>query len=267
MRSKTAIVLLSGGMDSTLCLFWAISKGYTIERTLSFYYGQIHSRELEAAQVITDIANKYVHKKFGYYIKHEVNQTLMNISNITKSALVGNTSSESMNDPHPIKNNVPASFVPGRNLLFLTIASVIAYTNTVGNLITGVCQTDFSGYADCRADTIRALNLSLNLGMETDIEIITPLMYLTKAESLKMILDMPAQIKRECWKAMSHSHTCYKGNKTPCLLCPACVLRAKGFEEAGMEDPLIEKFNGVQLHKEKRGFCNCVECMERFHDT
>lgn len=241
MRSKTAIVLLSGGMDSTLCLFWAISKGYTIERTLSFYYGQTHAVELEAARKITDIANKYVHRTLNYYIEHEVTDVLSKIGDITKSALVGNTSNESMNESHPLSNNLPASFVPGRNLLFLTIASVIAYTNAVGNLITGVCQTDYSGYPDCRADTIRALNLSLNLGMDTNIEIITPLMYLTKAESLKMMIDMSPEIRRECWRALSYSHTCYNGGEKPCTICSACELRAMGFYEAGMSDPLIER--------------------------
>jgi len=243
MRSKTAILLLSGGMDSTICLFWAIDKGYTIEKTLSFYYGQKHTIELEAADNVTELANKYTHKVLGYYIEHEVTNVLSQISDITKSALVGNTSNKSMNENHPINNNLPASFVPGRNILFLTIASVMAYTDAVSNLITGVCQTDYSGYPDCRADTIRALNLSLNLGMDTDIEIITPLMYLTKAESLNLMLDMAPSTRRLCWKALAYTHTCYNGKAEPCMQCPACELRAHGFKEANMIDPLIERLN------------------------
>jgi 7-cyano-7-deazaguanine synthase len=128
---------------------------------------------------------------------------------------------------------LPNTFVPGRNLVFLTFAAAFAYRRGIANLVTGVAQTDYSGYPDCREDTIAALQQALRLGMEFDVTIHTPLMHLSKRETVELARDLGAL------PAMAYTHTCYNGRRPPCGTCPACELRAKGFAEAGIEDPLL----------------------------
>jgi 7-cyano-7-deazaguanine synthase len=152
----------------------------------------------------------------------------------TGSALTD--SSIKINSAHKKAENLPASFVPGRNILFLTVAAAYAYERGIDNIVTGVCQTDYSGYPDCRDTTIKAVQVALSLGLEKDIVIHTPLMWLTKAETVKLAMDL-----KGCWKALSYSHTCYEGLFPPCGQCSACKIRAKGFKEAGVVDPLIER--------------------------
>ena len=136
---------------------------------------------------------------------------------------------------------LPITFVPGRNLIFLTFAAAYAYQSGIGNLVTGVAQTDYSGYPDCRDETLRALEKSIQLGMEYEIKLHTPLMFLTKVETVKLAQDCGAM------EAMAYSHTCYRGEQPPCGRCPACVLRAKGFADAGITDPLVERFKQATL--------------------
>ncbi len=147
---------------------------------------------------------------------------------------------------------MPNTFVPGRNLLFLTQAGAYAYTQGIKDIVTGVCQTDYSGYPDCRAETIRALQKSLHLGLGWPerggvFRIHTPLMFKTKAESVRLAQKWGAM------ESLAHSHTCYEGSVPPCGKCPACLLRAKGFAEAGEIDPLIalsrSKFASVNSNK------------------
>ena len=129
---------------------------------------------------------------------------------------------------------LPNTFVPGRNLIFLTYAAAYAYQRDIGHLVAGVAQTDYSGYPDCREETIEALQQALRLGMESDVQIHTPLMHRSKRETVELARDLGAL------DAMALTHTCYNGERPPCRHCPACELRAKGFAEAGIEDPLLE---------------------------
>ena len=134
------------------------------------------------------------------------------------------------------EGQLPNTFVPGRNLIFLTFAAAYAYQRGIRDLVAGVCQTDYSGYPDCRQNTVEALQVAINLGMETQIRIHTPLMWMTKAETVLFAKEVGAL------EALAWSHTCYNGEVPPCENCPACELRAKGFVEAGLPDPLVSRF-------------------------
>jgi 7-cyano-7-deazaguanine synthase len=128
---------------------------------------------------------------------------------------------------------LPNTFVPGRNLVFLTYAAAFAWQRKARHLVTGVAQADYSGYPDCRQETITALQLAIRLGMERNFEIHTPLMNLSKKQTVDMARALGAL------EALGMSHTCYRGMRPPCGTCPACVLRAKGFSESGIADPLL----------------------------
>lgn len=133
------------------------------------------------------------------------------------------------------KGDLPDTFVPGRNLVFLTYAAAYAWRQGIVDLVTGVCETDYSGYPDCREGTMQALQQTLSLGMESPFQIHTPLMHLSKAQSIFLARDVGA------WNALAYTHTCYQGVFPPCGACPACLLRARGFAEAGLEDPLVTR--------------------------
>ncbi len=216
--AKKAVVVLSGGQDSTTCLYWALERfgGDQVE-ALTFDYGQRHRIELDCA---------------GQVAKHAgVAHTTLPID--TFAALGGNALTDSdIAVEEPAGNHLPNTFVPGRNLIFLTFAAAFAWQRDVADLVTGVSQTDYSGYPDCRRDTIEALEQSLNLGMERTFKIHTPLMNLSKKETVELARDLGAL------DAMAFTHTCYNGQRPPCGECPACKLRAKGFLEAGVTDPL-----------------------------
>ncbi len=216
--AKKAVVVLSGGQDSTTCLYWALERfgGDQVE-ALTFDYGQRHRIELDCA---------------GQVAKHAgVAHTTLPID--TFAALGGNA----LTDSHiPVEqapgNGLPNTFVPGRNLIFLTFAAAFAWQRDLADIVTGVAQTDYSGYPDCRRDTIDAMEQSLNLGMECTFRIHTPLMNLTKKQTVELARDLGAL------DAMALTHTCYNGQRPPCGECPACQLRAKGFLDAGLADPL-----------------------------
>ncbi len=216
----SAIVVLSGGQDSTTCLFWTIKNFDSVE-TVTFDYGQRHRIELEAAQKIAKLAG--------------VKNTILPID--TFGILGGNSlTGKEVVDESSQEGELPNSFVPGRNLIFLTFAAAFAYQREIKDLVTGVCQTDYSGYPDCRQNTIEAIQLAINLGMESNVRIHTPLMWMTKSETVKFAGEVGAL------EALAWSHTCYNGEVPPCGQCPACELRAKGFEEGGIPDPLLERF-------------------------
>ena len=215
---KSALVLLSGGQDSTTCLFWAKHHFERVE-AIGFDYGQKHLVELEQAQLIADKAGVPLH-----------------ISNV-KGMLQGSALTEhdkDMSSPHELNESLPASFVPGRNAVFLTIAASYAYTRKIHDIVGGMCQTDFSGYPDCRRVFIDSLQTSLSLALDQDLRFHTPLMYLTKAETWKMAKDLDVlEIVRD------YSHTDYNGDRSTYnewgygkLDNPASILRAKGYEEA-----------------------------------
>lgn len=220
---QKALVLLSGGQDSTTCLYWAIDRfGRNAVSTISFDYGQRHFIELDCAEAVA--------------AKAAVPHFCLPID--TFAALGG----DALTDPDigvepgiDASSGLPNTFVPGRNLIFLTYAAAHAYRNRIGNLVTGVAQTDYSGYPDCRQETIDALQRAIQLGMESDVQIHAPLMQLTKKQTVELARDLGAL------DAMALTHTCYNGERPPCGKCPACLLRAKGFAEAGVEDPLVSR--------------------------
>ncbi len=218
-----ALVVLSGGQDSTTCLYWAIKQfGRENVSSLSFDYGQRHKIELEAAKKISEIAA----------VAHEI------LPIDTFSALGGNALTDDIDvqDDDDVDSVLPNTFVPGRNLIFLTFAAAYAYQRSIKHLITGVAQTDYSGYPDCRENTLSSLEQTLRLGMEYDVTIHTPLMNLNKSDTVALSEKLGAM------DAMAYTHTCYNGEQPPCGHCQACLLRAKGFAEAGRVDPLIERF-------------------------
>lgn len=210
-----ALVVFSGGQDSTTCLAWAL-KNYDKVFALSFDYGQRHKVELDQAKKIC----------LSHNIDHEI-IPLDIFSNLSKNALTHDLHI----DPGD-ENQLPSTFVPGRNQIFLSIACIKAYQLGIKDVVTGVCQTDYSGYPDCRDEFIQSLAKTSSLAMDTPFTIHTPLMWKTKAETVLMMQDLG---KLE-W--LKDSHTCYEGLRPACGKCPACLLRIKGFQEAGLKDPL-----------------------------
>lgn len=213
-----ALVLFSGGQDSTTCLFWAQS---TFERVdaLGFRYGQKHAVELEQAQIIAERA--------------AVPFKIVNIEGLLRGSALTEHEKD-ISGPHERAPNLPASFVPGRNALFLTLAASYAYTRGIYDLVGGMCQADYSGYPDCRRVFVDSQQTTLSLALEKDIRIHTPLMYLTKAETWKLAHDLGAlDVVREL------SHTDYNGDRSTYnewgygkLDNPASILRARGYAEA-----------------------------------
>lgn len=220
-KHNQAVVVLSGGQDSTTCLYWAIDRfGRTNVQSLTFDYGQRHRIELDCAARIAADAG--------------VGNVRLPID--TFAALGGDALTDSTIgvESRPVPTTgLPNTFVPGRNLVFLTFAAAFAYQRGIAHLVTGVAQTDYSGYPDCREETIEALQQALRLGMESDVQIHTPLMHLSKKETVLLARDLGAI------PAMAMTHTCYNGVRPPCGDCPACLLRARGFAEAGIADPLL----------------------------
>ena len=221
-----ALVVLSGGQDSTTCLYWALNRfGAGHVAAVTFDYGQRHRIELDCAVQVATLA--------------EVPHTLLPID--TFAALGGNALTDARMAVRPgvdARTCLPNTFVPGRNLIFLTFAAALAYQRGIHDLVTGVTQTDYSGYPDCRQPAIQALEQAIRLGMDYDLTIHTPLMFKTKAETVQMARELGAL------PALAWTHTCYNGQQPPCGGCPACDLRAKGFAEAGIPDPLVERFRG-----------------------
>jgi 7-cyano-7-deazaguanine synthase len=220
-RAEQALVLLSGGQDSSTCLYWAIKRfGRDAVSAIAFDYGQKHRIELECAKTIATRAG--------------VAYTCLPINTFT--ALGGDALTEdniAVEQELDADTGLPNTFVPGRNLIFLTYAAAFAYQRGVVHLVTGVSQTDYSGYPDCRQETLDSLQQTIRLGMESDIEIHAPLMRRSKKETVELARDLGAL------EVMADTHTCYNASRPPCGVCSACQLRAQGFAEAGIDDPLI----------------------------
>lgn len=217
-----ALVVFSGGQDSTTCLYWAKTKFDHVEAVF-FDYGQRHSIEWQSALKIAEIAGIHLHK----------------LSIPTFGEIGGNSLLDKDIEIAEGRQGLPNTFVPGRNLIFMTFAAALAWKIGATELVTGVCEADFSGYPDCRQNTMDALNQSLRLGMEWNFTIHTPLMQLSKASSILLAQEVGA------FEALAYSHTCYEGQVPPCGKCPSCLLRAKGFAEAGQLDPLIQRCSAV----------------------
>jgi 7-cyano-7-deazaguanine synthase len=220
--TERALVVLSGGQDSTTCLYWAIEKlGKDAVASITFDYGQRHRIELDCASTIAERAG------------------ILNvrIPIDTFTALGGNALTDDIAVEDDEKNEIslPNTFVPGRNLVFMTYAAAYAWQHDIKHLVLGVAQTDYSGYPDCRDETMKSLQQTLRLGMESSVEIHTPLMYLSKKETVQLAASLGAI------DAMALTHTCYNGERPPCGHCAACVLRAKGFADAGIADPLLSQ--------------------------
>ncbi len=221
-----ALVLFSGGQDSATCLAWALERHAHVE-TLGFDYGQRHVVELECRATLRE--------RFAA-LKPEWAQRLGEDHTIDLSAL-GAVSDTALTRDVEIameEGGLPNTFVPGRNLMFLTFAAALAYRRGVKHIVTGVCETDYSGYPDCRDDTIKALQVALNLGMESRFVLHTPLMWIDKAQTWQLAEDLGG--KPLVQTILEHSHSCYMGTRDTlhawgygCGTCPACDLRAKGF--------------------------------------
>jgi 7-cyano-7-deazaguanine synthase len=223
---KQALVILSGGQDSITCLFWAISNGYECS-ALTFDYDQLHSIEIESARKAAELAEINNHEVLSIGPLFSGNSPLTN-----KDIALDQFSS--LEDVSP---GIQKTFVPGRNLLFLSIAANKAYSMDIDTMITGICQEDFGGYPDCRMDFIESLEETIALGMERKIKILAPLMDLKKSEIVLMAKKLP----NKCWEALSFSHTSYDGKYPPTSNDHANLLRARGFEEANLPDPLVER--------------------------
>ncbi|AEH48803.1 7-cyano-7-deazaguanine synthase QueC [Parageobacillus thermoglucosidasius] len=209
-KKEKAVVVFSGGQDSTTCLFWALKQFDEVE-AVTFDYGQRHRLEIEVAASIA--------KELG--ISHTVlDMSLLN--QLAPNALTRSDIAIEQKD-----GQLPSTFVDGRNLLFLSFAAVLAKQKGARHLVTGVCETDFSGYPDCRDIFIKSLNVTLNLAMDYQFVIHTPLMWLTKAQTWKLADELGAfEFVR------TKTLTCYNGIIADgCGECPACVLRRRGLEE------------------------------------
>lgn len=225
-----AVVLLSGGQDSTTCLFWAKHRIADLAElhAVSVMYGQRHVSEIVAARQAAIEAGCKSH-----YIAQ------MPVFDDSTSALIEGSSTELAADgglpDAQAPGGLPTSFVPGRNLLFLAAAAARAGAVGAEHIVIGVCQTDYSGYPDCRREFIAAVERAIYLAWPSGIaapRIHTPLMELSKAQTVKLARELPG-----CWRALRKSITCYRGEWPGCGACAACTLRAKGFAEASEIDP------------------------------
>jgi 7-cyano-7-deazaguanine synthase len=231
---RNALVLFSGGQDSTTCLAHALSQYERVE-TLAFDYGQRHHVELQARlQVLAQLR-----QQFPQWASKLGDDHMLDL------AVLGQVSETSLTRDMAFKmegSGLPNTFVPGRNLLFLTLAAALAYRRDLDVIVTGVCETDFSGYPDCRDDTMKAMQIALSLGMDRRLLIETPLMWIDKAQTWQLAYDLGQKAQTDGGDQLvdlivEHTHTCYMGDRTHrhdwgygCGTCPACDLRAKGWE-------------------------------------
>ena len=208
-----AVVVFSGGQDSTTCLIQALAQ-YDEVHAITFNYGQRHSQEIDVARAIADELGVVAHKVLDLSLLNE-----LAISSLTRDAIPVSTALQ--------ENGLPNTFVPGRNILFLTLASVYAYQVGAEAVITGVCETDFSGYPDCRDEFVKTLNQAVRLGLEQPIRFVTPLMWLNKAQTWAL-----ADYYGRLDYIRGRTLTCYNGLVGEgCGSCPACQLRARGLHD------------------------------------
>lgn len=227
MHTK-ALVLFSGGQDSTTCLAWALERYEHVE-TIGFDYGQRHRIELECRlDVLREIRDRFPNWARRLGEDHVLDLKLL--GQISDTAMTAEKTIEFE------KNGLPNTFVPGRNLLFLTFAATIAYRRGLAVLVGGMCETDYSGYPDCRDNTLKATQVALSLGMDAPVIIETPLMWLNKAQTWRLAEDLGNRAFVSL--IQEKSHTCYLGTRQQkhewgygCGTCPACELRKTGYEQ------------------------------------
>jgi 7-cyano-7-deazaguanine synthase len=226
MTNDAALVLFSGGQDSTTCLAWALDRFSNVE-TVGFDYGQRHLVEMDARtsilQAFHDTFPVWAEKLGGDHVL-----TIDALAQVSDTSLTRDVAIAMQ------ANGLPNSFVPGRNLLFLTFAAALAYRRGTKHLIMGVCETDYSGYPDCRDDTVKAMQIALNLGMETRFVVHTPLMFIDKAATWALAERLGGRPLIDL--ILRDTHTCYNGDRSTlyewgygCGQCPACDLRASGW--------------------------------------
>ncbi|PZR11328.1 MAG: 7-cyano-7-deazaguanine synthase QueC [Azospirillum brasilense] len=221
-----ALVLFSGGQDSATCLAWALDRFAHVE-TLGFDYGQRHRVELECRDTFRRrLAERFPHWAAKLGPDHTL--PLEALSQVSDTAMTAEIAIRMRED------GLPNTFVPGRNLLFVTFAAALAYRRGLRHLVGGMCETDYSGYPDCRDDTLKALQVAINLGMERRFVLHTPLMWRDKPATWRLARDLGGQELVEM--ILEDSHTCYLGDRTHrhpwgygCGTCPACELRARGW--------------------------------------
>ena len=223
-----ALVLFSGGQDSSVCLAWALARHGHVE-TVGFDYGQRHAVEMEQRSVVRDA----VRARFPQWAGRLGEDHVLDLRGF---GAVGETAMTQDRAFEVTEKGLPNTFVPGRNLVFLTYAAALADRRQLKFLVGGMCETDFSGYPDCRRDALEALETALNMGMAQDFVVETPLMWLTKAQTWGLAQDLGGEALVEL--ILEDSHTCYRGERGErhdwghgCGDCPACDLRAKGWEE------------------------------------
>ena len=224
--ARRALVLFSGGQDSTACLAWALDR-YAFVETIGFDYGQRHAVELECRLHVRSA----LHAHFPRWARKLGDDHLIDLS------VLGQISDTAMTDARAIEMNahgMPNTFVPGRNLLFFNFAAAVAYRRGLSVLVGGMCETDFSGYPDCRDNTLRALQVAISLGLDAPMTLDTPLMWLDKAQTWALTEQLGGEPLIDL--VVEHTHTCYLGDRTQhhawgygCGLCPACDLRRKGY--------------------------------------
>lgn len=228
MGGMSALVLFSAGQDSATCLAWALSR-FDQVNTIGFDYGQRHAIELRQRPIllsaITALKPEW-RARFG----EDAVVDIRGYGALAESALTADRTMEML------ANGLPSTFVPGRNLVFLSVAAAHAYRLGASTLVGGMCETDFSGYPDCRRETLDAMERALSLGLAAPIKVETPLMHLTKAQTWGLAQDLGGARLTET--ILEYSHTCYEGDRSArhawgygCGACPACELRAKGWRE------------------------------------
>ena len=227
-QPQTALVLFSGGQDSTTCLAWALTHFARVE-TLGFDYGQRHAIELACRDRLLD-GVAALSADWAQRLGDNHTLAIPTLSEISETALTRDVAIEMGAD------GLPNTFVPGRNLVFLTFAAALAYRRGIADIVGGMCETDYSGYPDCRDESLRALRVALTLGMARPFELHTPLMWLSKAATWQLAHDLGGSGLVDLIR--EHSHTCYLGERGArhdwgfgCGECPACSLRAKGWRE------------------------------------
>ena len=226
--SQSALVLFSGGQDSTTCLAWALDKYKRVE-TIGFTYHQRHKVELDCR---VSILKKM--KDFSFNRPCKLGDD--HLIDLTVISSLGNTALTNEIEIKMLKNGLPNTFVPGRNLFFLVTAATVAYRRNITTLIGGMCETDFSGYPDCRDEAIKSMQLAISLGLATNLSIETPLMWLKKSETWELAKKIGGDDLVNL--IIDDTHTCYKGDRLTkynwgfgCATCPACILRKCGFIE------------------------------------
>lgn len=225
MNSK-ALVLFSGGQDSTTCLAWALGR-YDHVETIGFDYGQRHVVELECRKKVLE----RLRSRFPHWAPKLGDDHMLDLS------VLGQISDTALTQDKAIafsKSGLPNTFVPGRNILFFTFAATVAYRRGLEVLVGGMCETDYSGYPDCRDNTLKSLQVAMSLGLDSPMVVETPLMWLDKAATWEMARDLGGEALVEL--IQQDTHTCYKGDRSKqhdwgygCGDCPACDLRSKGF--------------------------------------